>query len=331
MCPSIKSTYLFKEIKMPKTLMCDPKLLEKDLSGRTYMVTGANSGSGFATAEQLAKQGALVIAACRRVDAGNAAFADTAKLRGSVEIMELDLASLESVRKFAEAFKAKYDRLDGLINNAGIMAVPEGKTVDGFETQFGVNHLGHFLLTELLLETLKASAPARIVNVSSAAHAGMMGSTAEINFDDLNYEKRKYDAAAAYNQSKLANLLHAKELAKQLEGTGVSAFSVHPGWIRSNLVEGAFAKFVQNVLLRPFSGMLGTMDWFEGAQTTLHCLLDDDAPKNSGAFYSQTSILYQNKADKVGAWPMKSPNPIAHDDAVAEKLYTVSKELVGLS
>lgn len=315
---------------MPKTLMCDPKLFEKDLSGRTYIVTGANSGAGFATAEQLAKQGAHVIGACRRVDAGKAAFADL-DARGSVEIMELDLASLESVRKFAEAFLAKHDRLDGLVNNAGVMAVPEGKTVDGFETQLGINHLGHFLLTELLLDTLKASAPARIVNVSSAAHAGMMGESATINFDDLNFETREYNATAAYNQSKLANLLHAKELAKRLEGTGVSAFSVHPGWIRSNLVEGAFMKFVQNVLMRPFAGMLGTMNWFEGAQTTLHCLLADDAPQNSGAFYSQNSVLYQDKADKAGAWPMESPSPIVHDEAVAEKLYNVSRELVGLS
>lgn len=311
---------------MPKTLMADPKLFEKDLSGKTYIVTGANSGAGFATAEQLAKQGATVIGACRRVDAGKAAFANVS---GTVDIMELDLGSLESVRKFADAFKAKYDRLDGLVNNAGVMMPPQGTTQDGFETQFGINHLGHFLLTELLLDTLKASAPARIVNVSSAAHAGMTGVSGEIDFDDLNFERREYNATAAYNQSKLANLLHAKELAKQLDGTGVSAFSVHPGWIRSNLAQGPM-RFVQNVLLRPFAGMLGTMDWFEGAQTTLHCLLDDDAPKNSGAYYSQTSILYQNKADKAGAWPMKSPNPIAHDDAVAEKLYTISKELVGL-
>ena len=316
---------------MPKTLMCDQKLFEKDLSGQTYIVTGSNSGSGFATAKQLAEQGAHVIGACRRVDAGKEAFADLGNIRGSVEIMEMDLASLASIRSFAEAFLAKYDRLDGLVNNAGVMAVPEGKTVDGFETQFGINHLGHFLLTELLLDTLKASAPARIVNVSSAAHAGMMGASAEVDFDDLNYEKREYNATAAYNQSKLANLLHAKELAKQLEGTSVSTFSVHPGWIRSNLVEGAFAKFMQNVVMRPFSGMLGTMDWFEGAQTTLHCLLDDDAPKNSGAFYSQNSILYQNKEDKAGAWPMKSPNPVVHDGTTAKKLYEVSIELVGLA
>ena len=118
---------------MPKTLMCDPKLFEIDLSGRIYIVTGANSGSGFATTKQLAEQGAHVIGACRRVDAGKEAFADVSNLSGSVEIMELDLASLASVRRFAEAFLAKYDRLDGLVNNAGVMHTGEGKTEDGFE------------------------------------------------------------------------------------------------------------------------------------------------------------------------------------------------------
>ncbi|MFQ5593469.1 MAG: SDR family oxidoreductase [Anaerolineae bacterium] len=314
---------------MPKTLMCDPKLFEKDLSGRTYIVTGANSGSGFATTLQLAKQGAHVIGACRRVDAGTVAFADQTGLRGSVEIMELDLASLASVRRFAEAFLAKYDRLDGLVNNAGVMMPPKGNTIDGFETQFGINYLGHFLLTELLLDTLKASAPSRIVNVSSVAHAGMRGIYGEIDFDDLNFDKREYNAGAAYAQSKLANVLHALDLARRLEGTGVSAFSVHPGWIRSNLARGPM-RFVQNVLLRPFSGLLGTMSWFEGAQTTLHCLLDDDAPNHSGEYFSQNSILYPNREDRAGGWPMKSPNPLAHDKALAEKLYHVSLELVGL-
>jgi len=316
---------------MPKTLMCDPKLFQKDLSGRIYIVTGANSGSGFATAKQLAEQGAHVVGACRRVDAGKAAFADLSNIRGSVEIMELDLASLASVRSFAETFLAKQDHLDGLVNNAGVMMPPKGKTKDGFETQFGINHLGHFLLTELLLDILKASAPSRIVCVSSVAHAGMRGQPAEIDFDDLNYENREYSAAGAYGQSKLANVLYALNLAQRLEGTEVSAFSVHPGWIRSNLVQGAAAKFVQNVVLRPFSGMLGTMDWFEGAQTTLHCLLDDDAPNHSGEYYSQNSILYANKENRPGAWPMSSPNPFAHDVKLAEKLYLRSMELVGLA
>jgi NAD(P)-dependent dehydrogenase (short-subunit alcohol dehydrogenase family) len=314
---------------MPKTLMCDPKLFEKDLSGRIYIVTGANSGSGYATTKQLAEQGAHVVGACRRVEAGQEAFADLGNIRGSVEIMEMDLASLASVRRFAEAFLAKYDRLDGLVNNAGVMHTPEGRTEDGFETQFGINYLGHFLLTELLLDTLKTSAPARIVNVSSVAHAGMQGIYGEIVFDDLNFDKREYHAGEAYANSKLANVLHALDLSRRLEGTGVSAFSVHPGWIRSNLAQGPM-RFVQNVLLRPFSGVLGTMSWFEGAQTSLHCLLDDDAPNHSGEFYSQNSILYPNPENRPGGWPMVSPNPLAHDKALAEKLYQVSMELVGL-
>jgi len=315
---------------MPKTLMCDPMLFKKDLSGRIYIVTGANSGSGFATSKQLAEQGAHVIGACRRVDAGKDAFVDLGDIRGSAEIMELDLASLASVRRFAEAFLAKYDRLDGLVNNAGVMYSPKGRTEDGFETQFGINYLGHFLLTELLLDTLKASAPSRIVCVSSVAHAGMGGIYGEIDFDDLNFDKREYNPRMAYAQSKLANVLHALDLARRLQGTGASAFSVHPGWIRSNLLQGMVARFVQNVLLRPFSGLLGTMSWFEGAQSTLHCLLDDDAPQHSGEYYSQISILYPNKENRPGGWPMSSPNPLAHDTELAEKLYHRSIEWVGL-
>ena len=316
---------------MPKTLMCDPQLFEKDLNGRTYIVTGANSGSGFATAVQLARQGAHVIGACRRVDAGKQAFAELADLRGTVEIIELDLARLASVRRFAEAFTSKYDRLHGLVNNAGIMAPPYGKTEDGFETQFGVNHLGHFLLTELLLDTLKASAPSRIVCVSSVAHQGSKDQMGTIDFDDLNFENRPYDPSVAYTQSKLANLLHALALARRLEGTGVSAFSVHPGWIRSNLVKHMAPAWIQNVLLRPFSGLLGMVSWFEGAQTTLHCLLADDAPNHSGEYYSQMSTLYHRKEDRPGGWPMVSPNPNAHETQLAEKLYEVSLDLVGLN
>lgn len=319
---------------MPKTLMCDPKLFEKKLSGRIYIVTGANSGSGFATAKQLAEQGAHVIGACRRIGAGKEAFTDLKNIRGSVEIIELDLASLASVRSFAETFLANYDRLDGLVNNAGVMYSPEGRTEDGFETQIGINYLGHFLLTELLLDTLKASAPARIICVSSVAHAGMRGYYGEIDFEDLNFDNKEYSAYQAYANAKLAIVLQALDLSRRLEGTGVSAFSVHPGWIRSNLIAtsgGAAGKFVQNVLMRPFSGFLGTMSWFEGAQTTLHCLLDDDAPNHSGEYYSQNSILYPNPENRPGGWPMPSPNRYAHDTELAEKLYHHSMELVGLN
>ena len=316
---------------MPKTLMCDPALFQKDLSGRVYIVTGANSGSGFATAEQLLRQGARVVGACRRVDAGKKAFATLTAAHGAVEIMELNLASLGSVRRFSEAFLNKYERLDGLVNNAGVMATPKGVTEDGFETQFGINHLGHFLLTELLLDLLKKSAPSRIVCVSSVVHVGRKNRLAEIDFDDLFFEKRAYDRSLAYEQSKLANVLHALDLSRRLEGSGVSAFSVHPGWIRSNLAQHMMPVWVQNVLLKPFSGPLGMVSWFEGAQTTLHCLLDDEAPKHSGKYFSQTGILYPDKQDRKGGWPLHSPNPLAHDVELAEKLYQRSMELVGLA
>ncbi len=318
---------------MPKTLMCDPRLLKKDLSGRVYIVTGANSGTGLATSEQLIRQGAHVVGACRRVNAGEEAFAGFARLPGSAEIMKLDLASLASVRQFAKDFLAKHNRLDALVNNAGAVT-SEGRTEDDFEIQFGANHLGHFLLTELLLEVLKSSAPSRVVCLSSVVHAGRGSQTVTIDFDDLNYAKRSYSAMAAYAQSKLANLLHAKELARRLEGADVTAYSVHPGWIRSNFgqeIIPAWLRGPMNLALRPFSGFLGIMGPYEGAQTTLHCLLDDDAPKYNGAYFSQNSILYPNRENRPGGWPMPSPNPNAHDEALAKKLYDVSSQLVGLN
>lgn len=314
---------------MPKTLMCDPKLFAKDLTGKVYIVTGANSGSGVATTQQLVRQGAHVVAACRRVDAGEEATASLSGEKGAVTVMALDLNSLQSVRDFAGAFLEKFSRLDGLVNNAGVMATPEGKTADGFETQWGVNHIGHVLLTELLLDRLKQSAPSRVVCVSSVAHAGMGGKDATIDFDDINFETREYEKTEAYNQSKLAVVVYARHLAKRLEGTGVSVFSTHPGWIRSNLAKHVMPLWVQNVLMRPFSGMLGLMSYEEGAQTQLHCLLDDDAPNHSGAYFSQNSILYANKDDKAGGWPMRSPNPLVYDDEVADRLHAVSMEAIG--
>lgn len=316
---------------MPKTLRCDPELFDKDLRGRVYIVTGANSGSGLGTLKQLVRQGAHVVAACRRVSAGEQAIEPFVSAGGSAEVMELDLNSLASVRRFVTEFESRHDRLDGLVNNAGVMNTPEGKTEDGIETQFGVNYLAHFLLTELLLDTLKSSAPSRVVLVSSVAHAGMRGRPPELDLDDLDFAERGYDGALAYGQSKLAMVIYARHLAERLEGTGVSAFSVHPGWIRSNLVKHTAPPFVQNVLLRPFSPMLGLMSGDDGAQTQLHCLLDDDAPNHSGAYFSQNSLYYADKKDKAGGWPMRSPNPLTYDDELAAQLYEKSAELAGLS
>lgn len=317
---------------MPKTLMCDPALLQRDLTDRVYLVTGANSGTGLATSEQLLRQGAHVVGACRRVDAGEETFAGFARLRGSCEVMKLDLASLASVRRFAKSFLAAHNRLDGLVNNAGLVT-NEGRTEDGFEIQFGTNHLGHFLLTELLLDVLKASAPARIVNLSSVLHVGSRSRDAAIDFEDLNFDSRPYSSTLAYSQSKLANVLHVKELARRLEGAEVYAFSVHPGWIRSNFgssVMPGWFRTILNIVLRPFSGLLGIMTPYEGAQTTLHCLLDDDAPQHNGAYFSQNSILYPKRENRPGGWPMPSPNSNAHDAELARRLYEVSLEMVGI-
>ena len=315
---------------MYKTLVCDPALFERDLQGSVYIVTGANSGSGKATVEQLVRQGAHVVAACRRVSAGEEMVRHLEEAPGDVDVMELDLGSLESVRRFVAAFLDKHERLDGLVNNAGVMNTPKGRTEDGFETQFGVNHLGHFLLTELLLDILKSSAPSRIVCVSSVAHAGFRGLVAELAFDDLDFQRREYHGYVAYIQSKLAVVIYARHLAKRLEGTGVSAFSIHPGWIRSNLIQHTMPPWVQNVLLRPFSGFFGMMSAEEGAQTQLHCLLDPDAQNHSGAYYSQNSPFYPDKKDRAGAWPMRSPHPLVYDDDLAQRLFDVSRDLVGL-
>jgi NAD(P)-dependent dehydrogenase (short-subunit alcohol dehydrogenase family) len=315
---------------MYKTLRCDPRLFEKDLSGHIYIVTGANSGTGLATTEQLVRQGAHVVAACRRVSAGKDAIGHLSGEKGSVEVLELDLNSLASVRRFVEAFKERHAKLHGLVNNAGVMNTPQGQTEDGFETQFGVNHLGHFLLTELLLDILKANAPSRIVCVSSVAHAGMQKRPARIDFEDLFYERRKYNAIESYCQSKLAIVIYARHLAKRLEGTGVYAYSTHPGWIRSNLVKHTMAPWVQNVVMRPFSRLLTMMSAEDGAQTQLHCLLDDEVLNHSGEFYSQNSLLYPNKENRPGGWPMQSPNPLTYDDEIADRLHKTSMELVGL-
>jgi NAD(P)-dependent dehydrogenase (short-subunit alcohol dehydrogenase family) len=314
---------------MAKALMCPPELLQQNLSGKTYVVTGANSGIGLVTVEQLAKQGAHVVLACRRVAEGEAARAAIVArgVAGSIEVMALDLADLSSVRAFAAAFLAKHTALHGLVNNAGVMNTPQGKTKDGFEMQLGTNHLGHYLLTELLLDVLKASAPARIVVLSSCYHDVAMGKEGHIDFDDLQFERRPYDGWTSYAQSKLANVLHAKQLSVRLEGTGVVAASVHPGWVRTNLIKNSMPPFVQDFLLRPVLSLMGMIEPWAGAQTTLFALLSPTT--EAGAFYSQTG-MYRDKQANRGGWPLRSPNPNAHNAADAARLDQVSRQLVGL-
>lgn len=222
-------TFLGVSRDMPKFLL--QKMPSQD--GKIAVVTGANSGVGFHTALGLAERGAHVILACRNL--GKAASAKTriaSEVAGaSLEVMEIDTASQASVRGFAEAYKRKYDRLDLLVNNAGIMATPRDYTADGFERQLATNYLGHFTLTGLLLDAIEAAPAARVVTLASIAHRN-----ARIHFEDLHF-RRKYSAWAAYGQTKLACLIFAYELERRLRerGSGAISIAAHPGVSNTNL------------------------------------------------------------------------------------------------
>ncbi|MDC7231642.1 MAG: SDR family oxidoreductase [Spirochaetales bacterium] len=310
----------------------DEKTKSKDVSGKVYVVTGANSGVGLETTRHLVKQGGHVVMACRRPGAGEEAAKSFAGLKGSFEVMKLDLADLQSVRDFASEFKKKYQKLDGLACNAGMVNMEsEAKyTKDGLETTIGISYFGHFLLTELLLDTMKKAESSRMVIVSSVIHAGSAKNRHDVHLDDINFKNRKFNNFAAYSEAKVASVLYALELGKRLKGSGITTASVHPGWARSNFGGGggAFMKLAMAVM-RPFTYHM-TNSNEESAQTSLHCLLSDDALKHSGAYFSQQSVLYSDKECRKGGWPMTSPNPNARDMDKARKLVAKSREIVGL-
>ena len=321
---------------MPRRkLAIDAKTASKDLSGKVYIVTGANSGVGLETTRQIVKQGGHVVMACRRPNAGEEAAQSFTGLKGSYEVMKLDLADLQSVRDFVTNFLNKHDRLDGLDCNAGMVSHDRTPkyTKDGFEISWAASYFGHFLLTELLLDVLKQTPSSRIVIVSSVVHAGNPRNRPNVDVNDLNYKNRPYNNFAAYGEVKVASVLYAKELAERLKGTGVSAFSVHPGWARSNF--GSGASFPMNLvlgLMGPISNLMGMTDSNEeSAQTSLHCLLSDDAPNHSGAYFSQSSVIYRDPGTRDGGWPMESPNPNAKNMDTARKLVKKTYELVGLN
>ena len=316
-------------------IRCSKATLSKDISGKIYIVTGANSGVGLETTRQLVKQGGHVVMACRRIAAAQEVSKSFAGLKGSFEIIECDLADLQSIRKFVITFLSNNTRLDGIACNAGMvnMSNKAKYTVDGFETTIGISYLGHFLLTELLLDVLKSSAPSRMLILSSVVHAGSKKNRYDVNLEDLNYKNRKFSNFAAYGEAKVACTLYAMELADRLKETGVTTASVHPGWARSNFGSGGSTSMkVLMGMLRPF--IYNLTSWTdsseESAQTSLHVLLSDDAPKHSGAYFSQHSILYSDKECKAGGWPMTSPNPNARNLDKARELVQLSRNLVGL-
>jgi len=284
-----------------------------DQTGRVAIVTGSNSGIGFETARVLAEKGATVVMACRNLEKANPKADEIRRAHpgAKVEVMRLDLSDLDSVRQFAEAFRAKYSRLDLLINNAGIMVPPYGKTAQGFETQFGVNHLGHFALTGCLLDLVVDTPGARIVTVSSIAH--YMG---QIRFFDLNWEKG-YKAQPAYGQSKLANLLFTYELQRKLAAAGKDTLAVaaHPGWTETNLQEHAKAvKFLNRFLAQ---------EPLMGALPTLYAATEADV--NGAEYYGPSGFMEMNGPPKR----VKS-NRRSHDKNIAERLWNVSEDLTGV-
>jgi NAD(P)-dependent dehydrogenase (short-subunit alcohol dehydrogenase family) len=293
-----------------------------DQTGRVVLVTGANSGIGLQTARILAGRGAHVVMACRTRSKAEAAKSDVLKASpdAAVSLIDLDLGSLASVREAAAACGEQFDRLDLLINNAGVMATPRGKTVDGFETQFGTNHLGHFALTGLLMPSWNTTEHSRIVTISSLAHR--MG---RINFDDLQSQKR-YQSWPAYGQSKLANLLFTLELQRRLLAADSSTIAVaaHPGLSNTGLM-GSIGGVLGAVgaAVKPLSGLV--MQGPEmGALPTVRAAVDPNA--NGGDYYGPDGFMEQRGLPKkVGS------APASKDLAVAKRLWTVSEELTGVS
>lgn len=270
--------------------------------GKVVIVTGSNTGIGKETVRELAKRGAHVYMACRNLSKCEEAREEIVveTKNGHIYCRECDLSSFESIRKFVDEFKKEEKRLDILINNAGVMRCPRSVTKEGIEMQLGVNHMGHFLLTNLLLDLLKKSAPSRIVVVSSLAHT-----RGEINVTDLNSEK-SYDEGKAYNQSKLANVLFTRELAKRLEGTGVTVNALHPGVVDTEIMRhmGIFNNFFSKIIVRPLIWPF-LKDAKSGAQTTLYAALDPELDKVSGLYFSDCEpkeVADAGKNDDMAKW-----------------------------
>jgi NAD(P)-dependent dehydrogenase (short-subunit alcohol dehydrogenase family) len=276
-----------------------------NMAGKVALITGANSGIGKETALALARMGANLVMVCRDRERGLAALEEIKTKSGnsSIELMICDLSSQTQIRKLAVEFKQKHARLDLLINNAGVILTRRRVTEDGIESTFAINHLAYFLLTNLLLDLIKQSAPARIVNVSSTVH-----SSATINFNDLQSE-RSYGGMRAYGQSKLANVLFTYELARRLEGSNVTVNCLHPGVIATNI-------------FRDVSGLVGTAAKIflkspkRGAETSVYVAT---SPEVEGV----TSKYFDDKR------AVRS-SPESYDEAIAKRLWQVSEQLTNL-
>lgn len=282
------------------------------MDGKVVLVTGATNGIGKVTALELAKMGAAVVVAGRNSARTQAVVGEIRAASGNpnVEGLVADLSVMAQVRQLADEFKAQHDRLDVLVNNAGAVFSQRGETDDGYEMTFALNHLNYFLLTNLLLDVLKASAPARIINVSSDAHRMTRG----LNFDDLN-RKKKYPmmGMAAYGDSKLANVLFTYELARRLQGTGVTANAVHPGAVATG-----FAHNTPGLLDR----VMRVMHRFsltpeEGARTMIYLASSPEVEGINGKYFEKMKAVQSSKA--------------SHDEEAARRLWEISEQMTGLT
>jgi NAD(P)-dependent dehydrogenase (short-subunit alcohol dehydrogenase family) len=287
----------------PEVGMADAAIM----AGKTILITGGTSGIGEVAALELARQGARIVIVGRSREKAEATVAMIQKESGNqaVEYLLADLSSQADIRRLAEEVKEQCPRLDVLVNNAGAMIAPRRESADGIEMTFALNHLGYFLLTNLLLDTLKASAPSRVVNVASDAHRMVSG----INFDDIE-GKKSYKPFRAYSQSKLANILFTRELARRLEGSGVTANCLHPGFVATNFTAGkAWIFWVFQQAARIFA-----ITPEQGAKTTIYLASSPEVEGVSGRYFVKCKEARPTRA--------------ALDDDAARRLWKVSEQMV---
>lgn len=298
------------------------KIFKTDLTGKVVIVTGSNSGTGLETARVLSSVGAKVIIPCRTLEKSYGAIDYIKETVPQADLvpMQLDLSDLSSIKAFADAFIALDLPLNILINNAGIMACPKSFTKDGFETQFGVNHLGHFYLTNLLANKLKENSLSRVIILSSSANSQLLGS-AGIDFDNLNAEKA-YSPSKVYGQSKLANIFHAKELQRRFDAQGadVTVVSVHPGYVKTNLARHVSLSMGLDMICNMRNYKTSFQEFGRGkevdvgASTNVYCAVAPDMKK--GAFYSDNAVntILLNEQ--------------ANNQDMAKKLWEVSEKML---
>jgi retinol dehydrogenase-14 len=283
--------------------------MEKSMSGKVCLITGASSGLGRATALALANRGATVVMVCRNQAKGEAARSEIAEASGnpSVDLLLADLSSQQAIRQLVQEFQAKHEHLHVLVNSAGGIYGPRMLTVDGLELTFALDHLAYFLLANLLLDVLRHSAPARIINVTSDAHR--MG---PFNFNNLQGESR-YSGLRAYGQAKLANIMFTYDLARRLEGTGVTVNCMYPGFVRTNF--GRHKAGIYGLFVAVFSPLMKTPE--KGAETIIYLASSPEVEGVSGKYFINKKEARSSKA--------------SYDEAMTRRLWEVSAELTNLS